>query len=78
MELGTKHRYTWPYRPQTNGKVERFWRILEDNLLRDTFFDSLTELKDELIQYLYYYNHGRPRQGINNLKPIDKINPLPN
>ena len=27
-ELGIKHRYTRPYRPQTNGKVERFWRTL--------------------------------------------------
>ncbi len=29
IELGIKHRYTRPYRPQTNGKVERFWRTLE-------------------------------------------------
>ena len=28
LELGIKHRYTRPYRPQTNGKVERFWRTL--------------------------------------------------
>src|SRR5260370_4221251 len=26
LELGIKHRYTRPYRPQTNGKIERFWR----------------------------------------------------
>lgn len=78
IEMGIKHRYTRPYRPQTNGKVERFWRTLEDDLLRDTFFDSLAELKDELIQYLYYYNHERPHQGINNLKPVDRLNSLPN
>jgi len=34
IELGIKHRYTKPYRPQTNGKVERFWRTLEDDLIR--------------------------------------------
>ena len=33
MELGIKHRYTRPYRPQTNGKVERFWRTPEDDLV---------------------------------------------
>lgn len=80
MELGIKHRYTRPYRPQTNGKVERFWRTLEDDLIRDTHFDSLEELKEELLQYVYYYNHERPHQGIDNKKPVEMLqtNPLPN
>lgn len=80
MELGIKHRYTRPYRPQTNGKVERFWRTLEDDLIRDTHFDSIEELKEELLQYIYYYNHERAHQGLNGKKPIElvQINPLPN
>lgn len=78
IELGIKHRYTKPYRPQTNGKVERFWRTLEEDLLRETDFDSLEELKDELLQYLYYYNHERPHLGIDGKKPIELIKPLPN
>lgn len=80
MELGIKHRYTRPYRPQTNGKVERFWRTLEDDLIRDTHFDSLEQLKEELLQYVYYYNHERPHQGIDNKKPVEMLqaNPLPN
>jgi len=77
IELGIVHRYTRPYRPQTNGKVE-FWRTLEDDLLRETDFDSKEELKEELLQYLYYYNHERPHQGIDGKKPIEMINPLPN
>ena len=32
-ELGIKHSYTRPYRRQTNGKVERFWRTLNEDLL---------------------------------------------
>ena len=35
-ELGIKHRYTRPYRPQTNGKIERFWRTLNEDLLEGT------------------------------------------
>lgn len=77
IELGIVHRYTKPYRPQTNGKVERFWRTLEDDLLRETDFDSIAELKEELLQYLYYYDHERPHQGIDGKKPIEMINPLP-
>lgn len=74
MELNIRHRYTKPYRPQTNGKVERFWRTLEDDLIRETDFDTLDELKDELLQYLVYYNHQRPHQGINNKTPVEMIN----
>jgi len=76
-ELGIKHRYTKPYRPQTNGKVERFWRTLEDDMLRDTHYDSEEELKEELLQYLYYYNHERPHQGINGDTPVNFMRKLP-
>jgi hypothetical protein len=77
IELNIKHRYIRPYRPQTNGKVERLWRTLEDDLLRETHFDSMEELKEEVLQYLYYYNHERAHQGINGKKPIEMINLLP-
>jgi transposase InsO family protein len=76
MELGIKHRYIRPYRPQTNGKVERLWRTIEDDLLRDTHFDSEEELKEELLQYLYYYNHERYHQGIEDT-PVNFRNSLP-
>jgi len=64
IELGIKHRYTKPYRPQTNGKVERFWRTIEDDLLRGTTFTSKDNLKEEVFQYLYYYNKQRPHQAL--------------
>lgn len=73
IEVGIKRRYTRPYRPQTNGKVERFWRTLQEDLIHETDFDSLEELKDELSQYLYYYNHERPHQGIAGKKPVEMI-----
>ena len=43
LELGITHRYTRPYRPQTNGKVERFWRTLNEDLLEGTTFESRVE-----------------------------------
>ena len=73
IELGITHRYTKPYRPQTNGKVERFWRTLQEDLIRDTDFDSPEELKDELIQYLCYYNHQRPHQAIDGKTPVEMV-----
>ena len=68
-ELEIKHRYIRPYRPQTNGKIERFWRTIEDDLLRDTFFEDKAHLKEEILQYLYYYNEERSHQGLNGLAP---------
>lgn len=73
METGIKRRYMKPYRPQTNGKVERFWRTLKEDLIEDTDFDSFEELEDELLKYLVYYNWERPHQGINGKKPIDMV-----
>ncbi len=70
MEIGIKHRYIRPYRPQTNGKVERIWRTIEEDLLEGTYFESLENLKEELLQYMYYYNHERPHQGIGGLSPV--------
>ena len=74
IELGIKHRYTKPYRPQTNGKVERFWRTLQEDLIREADYDSVEDLKDELMQYLVYYNNHRPHQGIDGKVPADMVN----
>lgn len=71
IEMGVKHRYTAFYRPQTNGKIERFWRSMEEDLIIDTDFDSKEELKEELLKYVVYYNEYRPHQGIKGKKPID-------
>jgi transposase InsO family protein len=69
IELGIKHRYTRPYRPQTNGKIERFWRTLNNDLIEETDFDSKEELRDELLQYMVYYNEARGHQALNGLTP---------
>lgn len=76
IEMNIKHRYTRPYRPQTNGKVERFWKTVEADLLEDMVFDSLEHLEDELSQYMYYYNNERPHQGINGDNPVSFLKKL--
>jgi transposase InsO family protein len=69
MEMGIKHRYTRPYRPQTNGKVERFWRTLNEDLIEGTTFESFEEFNEKLQEYLFYYNEHRPHQALNGLPP---------
>ena len=68
-ELGIKHRYTRPYRPQTNGKIERFWRTLDDDLIDGATFSNLEHFASEPIDYLVSYNAFRPHQAIAGLTP---------
>jgi transposase InsO family protein len=77
QEMGVKHRYTRPYRPQTNGKVERFWRTLNDDLIEGTTFESEEEFKTELEQYIYYYNNERPHQALGGKTPVQFLNSCP-
>ena len=71
MELGIKHRYTMPYKPQTNGKIERFWRTLYDDMIEGADYNTADLFKQELEQYLCYYNYERPHQGLNGQKPYE-------
>lgn len=73
MEMNIKHRYTKPYRPQTNGKIERFWRTLNDDLINGTYFESIDNFKEELMKYIIYYNEIRPHQALNGLQPYKNI-----
>lgn len=69
QELEIKHRYTRPYRPQTNGKIERFWKTLNEDLIDEMVFDNLDHLEEEVMRYSLYYNELRPHSAINNLTP---------
>lgn len=81
-ELGIVHRYTRPYRPQTNGKVERFWRTLDEDVIDGATFDNLDHFANELFEYMVYYNNFRPHQALGGKTPKDfaatKINRSPN
>ena len=78
-ELGIKHRYTRPYRPQTNGKIERFWRTLDEDVIEGATFDHLDHFANELFEYLVYYNNHRPHQALAGLTPkafaANKVSP---
>lgn len=72
-ELGIRHIYTKPYRPQTNGKVEAFWRILKREFFHPNSFDSEKDLVMNLGNFIFEYNHLRKHGGINYETPFDKL-----
>lgn len=72
-QLGVRHYTTRPYRPQTNGKVEAFFRILKKEFLRPNSFDGLEDVKEHLGGFLFEYNHLRRHGGLEYLTPFDKL-----
>ena len=69
MEMNMKHKYTKPYRPQTNGKIERFWKTLKEDFEEDSLFNDIEYLKEEILGYIVYYNEHRPHSSLNGLTP---------
>jgi transposase InsO family protein len=69
MEMEMKHIYTKPYRPQTNGKIERFWKTLKEDFTEDSLFNDKDDLKDELLGFIAYYNEHRPHSSLNGKTP---------
>jgi hypothetical protein len=72
-ELGIRHIYTRPYRPQTNGKIEAFWKILKNEFFYPNSFDSKEDLIMNLGNFLFEYNHLRKHGGLNYETPFDKL-----
>ena len=71
LMMECKHYYTKPYRPQSNGKIERFWRTLYEDILEEAEFETMDKLKEELYGYLLYYNEHRPHQSLDNKTPAE-------
>ncbi len=68
-----KHRRTRPYRPQTNGKVERFHRTRADEWAYARLYTSDLERCDEFPRWLHTYNHHRGHTALGGQPPATRI-----
>ncbi|HEY3556448.1 MAG TPA: IS481 family transposase, partial [Kribbella sp.] len=75
--LGITHKRTRPYRPQTNGKIERFHRTLADGWAYARFYTSNHQRNTALPGWLHFYNHHRPHSAIGGQPPITRLTNLP-
>jgi transposase InsO family protein len=72
-ETGTAVRTTRPYRPQTNGKVERFHRILLEEWAYIRPWHSEHERTRHYAGFIHFYNHHRSHGSLKWATPISTI-----
>jgi transposase InsO family protein len=68
-----EHRRTRPYRPQTNGKVERFHRTLADEWAYARLYTSDAERCDEFPRWLHTYNYHRGHTALGGQPPATRV-----
>ncbi len=76
--LGIRHLRTRPYRPRTNGKAERFIRILLAGWAYGAIYGTSSERTAALDGWLWTYNHRRPHGALSHKPPIARLNELNN
>jgi transposase InsO family protein/transposase-like protein len=74
LALGITHYHTYPRSPKMNAYIERFNRTLSEECLvfsRPLMRDNVEQFNDKLVDWLYWYNHERPHEGIGLISPME-------
>ena len=77
LDLDITHKRTRPYRPQTNGKVERFHRTMTAGWAFRRLYLSESARRKALPSWLHEYNHHRLHTAIGKATPISRLTNLP-
>jgi transposase InsO family protein len=75
-ELGITPKHTRPYRPQTNGKIERFHRTLGQGWAFRRLYTGESQRRKALPGWIHEYNHHRPHTAIGRQTPITRLTNL--
>ncbi len=75
-ELGITPKRTRPYRPQTNGKIERFHRTMTEGWAFRRLYTGESQRRKALPSWLHEYNHHRPHTAIGGHPPISRFTNL--
>ena len=70
---GMSHVRTSPFYPQSNGKMERYHKTIKSECIRPKVALSLEESRDQIADYIRYYNEERLHSSIGYIAPKDKL-----
>lgn len=69
----SRHQRTKPYTPRHNGKVERYQRILAEDLLNARQWSSEAERARAIAVWNVHYNYHRPHTAASNRPPVARL-----
>ena len=72
-KLRITHKFTRAYRPQTNGKAERFIQSALREWAYAAAYNHSTDRATELERWIHHYNWHRPHQGIHGVAPASRL-----
>ena len=67
-----RHYLLRPYAPQSNGKVERFFRTIDDECLHVRQLFTFAARSRAVEDFVWYYNHERPHLSLGGMTPVDR------
>ena len=70
---GMTHVRTAPFYPQSNGKLERYHKTIKSECIRPKVALSLEEAREQIAEYIRYYNEERLHSAIGFIAPKDKL-----
>lgn len=69
-KIGVDHTFCKPMHPQTQGKIERYYRFMKNRILLERHY-SPEELERSLGEFIDFCNNNRLHESLNNLVPAD-------
>lgn len=72
QSLGIAHHLLRPHRPQSNGKVERFFRTVDDECLALQRRWTFRHRERAIERFVWFYNHERPHLSLNGMTPVQR------